>query len=738
MVDLFLTVCDAVAHAQQQLIVHRDIKPSNILIDLDGYPRLLDFGIARLIDEEQAAVTTTRAYTPGYAAPEQLSGGAITLSTDVFGLGATLKRLLNGPSKSSSEHPGKVPASLNAATTIDRDLNNILQQATHEDPARRYRDAAALADDLRRWQAGRPVKASGDALSYRMRKFIGRNRIAVGASLLLLFTATAGITTTLWQASIAEREAREALAASARAEALNEFLIGLFEATEVGNLATDELPTTAELLDLAAVRARNEFQQQPLLRAQMLQTVGRMYMTQDRYEEAERLLREAIALLDAQETQEVEATINAQAALARTLLRDGRETDAIALAEQALTNLPATGPELLHLHRALADVMVTALLRVGDVEQALIYARSFEQATQQLAPDDPLMLAHAALQLGQIHNHETEFELATTELQQAWNQIQPFEGQIELKTSILNSLAIAQAGQGKLAEALAAGERGLMLIRQSYPAGHHLIGRALSNLANYQNNLGRLDASLRSSEEALEILLNALGPDHFSIAAANNNLGVLYGALDRHEDALNAYREASRIVEQMLAPDDWRRISLLMNEVDSMIELARFDEAENQLLRAVELSSNGARADIQLATAWTLRTKLYLHAKRPTEAEQAALEAVARWRKLYPEGHSRVVVSLGRQVLAQQALGNSAQADQSLIAAEAELDKLAGNFDNRIREYIQDRTQFLTTTGRPVQAVERIERDLEYLEQALGPDHPTLTRFREQIAELRS
>ena len=240
--ELFLPVCSAVAYAHQQLVIHRDIKPVNILVTRDGVPKLLDFGIAKLLDtnSERSRLTLTGAWplTPEYASPEQVEGLRVATSSDVYSLGVVLYELLTGrlpyrfrsrlpqdiaeairstdPERPSNALPENTPQRLRRK--LRGDLDTIVLTALRKEPQRRYSSVEQFGDDIRRLIAGRPVHAHADTPWYRAAKFVRRNGLAVAAAVLVFVALAVGVATTAWQASAARRQARLAVAAQARAE----------------------------------------------------------------------------------------------------------------------------------------------------------------------------------------------------------------------------------------------------------------------------------------------------------------------------------------------------------------------------------------------------------------------------------------------------------------------------------------------------------------------------------------
>src|SRR5258706_10107688 len=232
---LFLAVCRAVEAAHRALIVHRDLKPSNVLVSGEHQVKLLDFGIAKLLDAEDETRTEHPAFTPAYAAPEQRSGDPITTATDVYALGILLGELVTGqrlgdgsgrtPSSriSGDSDPGSLPEPAPALRRALRgDLDNIVLKAIESDPEQRYASATAFADDIERFLDGRPVGAHPPSRWYRTAKFVQRHRGGVALTALFTISVLASLGLALWQANVARREA-------ARAVEIQAFIVDLFD-----------------------------------------------------------------------------------------------------------------------------------------------------------------------------------------------------------------------------------------------------------------------------------------------------------------------------------------------------------------------------------------------------------------------------------------------------------------------------------------------------------------------------
>jgi serine/threonine-protein kinase len=290
-IELFAAVCDAVQYAHSHLVVHRDLKPSNILVTPDGVVKVLDFGIAKLLDTEREGETGGgRWMTLDYASPEQIRGDAVTTAADVFALGVVLYELLAGrrPHEASGRHALEVeileaevvrPSAVSHASDrgdIVGDLDMITLKSLNEAPERRYRTAGDLAEDLRRHLDGLPVQARPDTFGYRSRKFVARHRRLVAALALAVVSMVVGGLMTIVAMQRARSSALRAALEQDRAEQVSRFAVGLF--TQADPLASASGEVTARaLLDSGAARLRRELADQPDRRARLLEVLAQSY-----------------------------------------------------------------------------------------------------------------------------------------------------------------------------------------------------------------------------------------------------------------------------------------------------------------------------------------------------------------------------------------------------------------------------------------------------------------------------
>ncbi|HJT97876.1 MAG TPA: serine/threonine-protein kinase, partial [Rhodanobacteraceae bacterium] len=387
---LFVTVCRAVEAAHRALIVHRDIKPSNILVAGDGTVKLLDFGIAKLL-EENADGATIGVFTPDYAAPEQIAARPVTTATDVYALGVLLHELLLGA------RPGAGGAARRGQ--LRGDLDNILAKALAHEPERRYASAGAFADDIERHLAGQPVAAHPPSRWYRTRKFVARHKggVATTAAFLLAIVASLGLA--LWQAMVAREQARVAHEQAGRADAVQSFLVGVFESnTSYQDDPVKARATTAEaLLALGAHKIDGEMNDAPDAKARMLHLLADLHGGLGLDEQAAALLRKAVDVAHAAHGAHAIEAFDHEIALADALHSANSDEAAKAVLDDAQATLEANRDTDPHRSAKLYD-QLAEYYATRNAPRALDYARRSIALYDTLPPsyDFAFALSHQA------------------------------------------------------------------------------------------------------------------------------------------------------------------------------------------------------------------------------------------------------------------------------------------------------------------------------------------------------
>jgi eukaryotic-like serine/threonine-protein kinase len=585
--DLFATVCEAVQYAHQRLVVHRDIKPANILVTADGRIHLLDFGIARLLQDDDAMAATTRLMTPEYASPEQIAGDPVTAASDVYSLGLILFELLTGsrpfareaggsPSLRSKLTTDAVRASvaattgpdpgtgLRVASTVERaaarsstperlrrrlrgDLDAIIEKSLETDAAARYASAQALLDDIRSHIAGLPVNARIAGRSYRIRKFARRHRFSIGAMAAVLLALVTGLAVALWQGSIAARERDLAMAEAAKAEKVTDFLVGIFESADPGGSRGENL-TARQILDRGSTRIEAELASQPAVRATVRRAIGLIYSNLALFDEADRLIRRSLTDHIAASGPDDAEVADDREALAVNAASAGR-ADADSLFTEALTaRMRLYPPDHPKVADALSGLAVVRLNRDPESADTLL-ARAISILRN--APDELPTLAVAVNNLGLLRHGQGEYDEAERLYHEAVELHRRAHGDDHPQTLVtLSNLGALLQLRGRLVEADSLTREVLATRRRVFGDHHPDVAATLASMGQISYALGRYDDAERYYLESLSIRRDFFPDDHGSIGASYQSLANVYAASGRISEARIAYAAAVDRIRQ--------------------------------------------------------------------------------------------------------------------------------------------------------------------------------------------
>lgn len=685
---LFLTVCDAVRYAHRSLVVHRDLKPANILVTADGHVKLLDFGIAKLLDEDQGPLTSLhtqtglRVMTPEYASPEQVRGDPITTAADVYSLGTLLYELLTGhrpfesirrsfsamdvdkwpdPSKPSTvvgkrvEAPGRQldPASVSAvrATTSDRlarrlrgDLDTIALKALRTDPSERYPSADALYDDVRHHLEGRPVMARPVGLFYRVWKYANRHRtgVAVAAAFALLAVAF----TVFYTVRVTHERDRAEQALETR-EAVTNFLAELFYAASPAEARGDTL-NVFDLLDRGAARIDSELMDRPAVQAHLLHILSHVYGMLGNYDRSVDLAFKSLKVREDQ--------------------------------------LPDDGPAIAES----ANQLGSALHMRGEYEAALPHLQRAFEIRRRHFPAQSHEVAESALNLGLLLSYQGRYDEAEPHLREALEIDRGLHGDVHPTIATdLNNLAVLLYHRGEYSAAGEAFEEALEIRRQVYGEPHPRVALTMNNLAAILRRTGNLERAEALFRDGLAMTRTLHGGEHPDVASALSNLAVVLQEQGRSQEALSLLEEAVDLGARTLGEHP-EQADALSNLGSVLYDLGRYVEAEQMFTKSLEMNL-AVRGDAHPRTARSRYNLGRVAAARGdrTQAESLLRSALDLQVRALPEQHDETAMT--RRALALLLMEDSdltsssgVEAESLLVRAERALEITYGESDERV------------------------------------------------------
>lgn len=653
-IKLFQKVCEAVQFAHQRLVVHCDLKPSNVLVRADGTPVLLDFGIARALDQQpgrREEQSSNAWVTPLYASPEQLRGEPVTTASDVFSLGLILFELLAGRRAriDAKDHtitllgqaavrPSDLAAAMPWSARLRGDLDAIVQRATAFEPARRYDSADSIALDLQRYLELRPVSARGSAAGYRLGRLLRRRWPAFAAGAVVVALALAFT----WQLAIQRDRAlnaeREATIQARTAEQVSEFLVSVFNVSNPKS-KQDRTISAREVLDQGAERIDAELADAPKVKARMLEVLGTAYRYIGESARAVDLLAQAADLYLDQRVQQPLAAANALSSLAVVYSNN----------EYPVSKAEAAAIEALRLREESAE---PDSLPIADAMNTLAIVR---QNQDRLDEAETLLLKSLA-----IREH-----LAGAESKQ-------------VASNLHNLARNAYLRGGELDEAITYFQRALELKRK-------LGGDHDPDFEITQADLGKALRDSKKWEQAYDVLGRNLdltrdlyGEDSENVASARNEFAYLLHDMGRFKEAAEEYR-ASMAIRARLGGEDTAAFAIPLNNLASALEdRGEYVAAEPLFRRSLELRRKGQDADSpMIAHAEFNLARLLLKRGNPEEAGRLDASALAIYRTKYDENNRNVIkvrLQEVQRLLDMQETDDAEALLDLVLASEASLD----------------------------------------------------------------
>jgi len=580
---IFEQICEAVQFAHQRLIVHRDLKPSNILVKNDGTVKLLDFGIAKILEEDTAgAIPLTRTgfqlMTPEYASPEQVNGENITTATDVYSLGLLLCQILTGrlPYDVSQKNPLEIGRIINAAQPtrpshlltqkasetgnddspsynlnlkslrreLKGDLDNIVLKALRKEPERRYNSAEQLLNDLQNYQKNLPVSARPETPGYRAKKFIQRHRLGFVATVIVLISLITTAAVSIWQAEQARAERDRTIQ-------INEFLQTIL--TEADPYAAGADATVRDVLRKAGELVSERFPNQPELEAPLRYTIGYTQLGLMELDDSYTNLKISEQLYETLYGKTDSRTLTSSAYLSWLEFRRGNYDTAIQGYTKIIALFNNTTPW--DTRATILNDYAVILLELERYDEAL----ELQQTVLDLwVENDPSRPEVAVIQnnLAQTYHGLEDYDRAEENYRTALSKLREFfpDGLHPDISSTINNLGVLLRDQGNYEEAINYYREALDIRRATLGEYHPNTAFSHLNLSRILLDLDRVDEARPHSQIAVDIMSEVLNNTHLHLLVARSTLARIYTVDGRIDEAETILNDVISIMDEEFVP----------------------------------------------------------------------------------------------------------------------------------------------------------------------------------------